>query len=57
MEHRYGAVLAVVRDGVNVTEVARTFGVSRQTVHAWTGQSAHRGRQVGSEEWRRRDWG
>ena len=35
MEQRYQAVLAVVQDGWKVTEVARRFGVSRQTVHAW----------------------
>ena len=31
MEQRYDAVLGVVRDGFTVTEVARKFGVSRQT--------------------------
>jgi transposase InsO family protein len=35
MEQRYDAVLGVIRDGFTVTEVARKFGVSRQTVHAW----------------------
>jgi transposase InsO family protein len=35
MEQRYQAVLAVVQDGWEVTEVARRFGVSRQSVHAW----------------------
>jgi transposase len=33
-EQRYRAVLEVL-DGASVTEVARRFGVSRQTVHAW----------------------
>ena len=34
-EQRYQAVLAVISDGETVTDVARRFGVSRQTVHAW----------------------
>ena len=35
MEQRYDAVLAVIRDGLTVTEVAASFGVGRQTVHVW----------------------
>ena len=35
VEQRYRAVLAVIRDGVPVTEVANRFGVSRQAVHRW----------------------
>ena len=35
MEQRYDAVLAVIRDGMAVTEVAEKFGVGRQTVHVW----------------------
>ena len=35
MEQRYQAVLAVIRDGVPVVEVASRFGVSRQAVHRW----------------------
>lgn len=35
MEQRYDAVLAVIRDGLRVTEVAEKFGVSRQSVHRW----------------------
>jgi transposase InsO family protein len=35
MEQRYDAVLGVLRDGFNVTEVALKFGVSRQAVHQW----------------------
>ncbi len=35
MEQRYDAVLGVIRDGFSVTEVARRFGVSRQSVHSW----------------------
>jgi transposase InsO family protein len=35
VEQRYQAVLAVIRDGVPVVEVATRFGVSRQAVHRW----------------------
>lgn len=35
MEQRYDAVLAVMRDGMTVTEVAEKYGVGRQTVHVW----------------------
>lgn len=34
-EQRYKAVLAVIGDGRQVSEVAAAWGVSRQTVHAW----------------------
>jgi transposase-like protein len=34
-EQRYKAVLAVIADGRTVTEVARDWGVSRQTMHGW----------------------
>ena len=34
-EQRYKAVLAVISEGRTVTEVARDWGVSRQTLHAW----------------------
>jgi transposase len=35
VEKRYQAVLAVIRDGVPIVEVARRFDVSRQAVHRW----------------------
>jgi len=35
VEQRYQAVLAVIRDGVPIVEVAGRFGVSRQAVHRW----------------------
>jgi transposase InsO family protein len=35
VEQRYQAVLAVIREGVQVVEVARRFDVSRQAVHRW----------------------
>lgn len=35
VEQRYDAVLAVIRDGMRITEVAEKFGVHRDTVHSW----------------------
>ena len=35
VEQRYQAVLEVLNDGATVTDVARRFGVARQTVHVW----------------------
>jgi transposase InsO family protein len=35
VEQKYQAVMAVIGDGREVTDVARQFGVSRQTLHAW----------------------
>ena len=35
VEQRYRAVLEVLQDGAPVTEVARRYGVARQTVHSW----------------------
>ena len=35
MQQRYDAVLGVFRDGYSVSEVARAYGVSRQSVHTW----------------------
>jgi transposase InsO family protein len=35
VEQRYQAVLAVIRDGVPIVQVAHRFGVSRQAVHRW----------------------
>jgi hypothetical protein len=37
VEQRYQAVLAVIRDGVKVVDVAHRFDVSRQAVHRWLG--------------------
>ena len=34
-EQRYQAVMAVLNGGRTVTEVARDWAVSRQTMHAW----------------------
>jgi transposase InsO family protein len=35
VEQRYQAVLEVLNDGAVVTDVARRYGVARQTVHVW----------------------
>ncbi len=34
-EQRYQAVMAVIGDGLAVTQAAEKVGVSRQTMHAW----------------------
>jgi transposase len=34
-EQRYQAVLAVIADGLSISQVAQKVGVSRQTLHAW----------------------
>jgi len=39
VEQRYQAVLEVLNDGASVTDVARRYGVARQTVHEWLGAS------------------
>jgi transposase InsO family protein len=39
-EQRYQAVLAVVEDGLSITDVAAKVGVSRQTLHAWLSRYA-----------------
>ncbi len=40
MEQRYEAVLAVIRDGFSVREVADKFGVSRQALYRWMARYA-----------------
>jgi transposase InsO family protein len=35
VEQRYDAVVAVIRDGLSVTEAAQKYGVSRQTLYRW----------------------
>jgi transposase len=34
-EQRYQTVLAVISDGLSISQVAEKVGVSRQTVHSW----------------------
>jgi transposase InsO family protein len=43
MEQRYEAVMAVIKDGSTVTEVALAYGVRRQTVHEWLARYEHGG--------------
>jgi transposase-like protein len=43
VEQRYQAVLEVLNDGATVTDVARRYGVARQTVHGWLRRYADRG--------------
>lgn len=43
VEQRYQAVLEVLNDGATVTDVARRYGVARQTVHEWLRRYAARG--------------
>ena len=64
VEQRYQAVLEVLNDGATVTDVARRYGVARQTVHEWlrryaadglgrVGGSVRRGRCRVRIRWRR----
>ena len=43
VEQRYRAVLEVLEEGASVTEVARRYGVARQTVHEWLARYASEG--------------
>ncbi len=43
VEQRYRAVLEVLNDGATVTDVARRYGVVRQTVHVWLRVYANHG--------------
>jgi transposase-like protein len=43
VEQRYQAVLEVLNDGATVTDVARRYGVARQTVHDWLRKYAAQG--------------
>jgi transposase InsO family protein len=43
MEQRHKAVLEVLEGGVSVTDVARRYGVARQTVHDWLRRYARSG--------------
>ncbi len=38
-EQRYQAVLAVISDGLSISQVASKVGVSRQTLHSWVVRS------------------
>lgn len=43
VEQRYQAVLELLNDGATVTDVARRYGVARQTVHEWLRKYAAEG--------------
>ena len=43
VEQRYRAVLEVLDEGAAVTDVARRYGVARQTVHEWLRRYANQG--------------
>ena len=43
VEQRYRAVLEVLEEGTPVTDVARRYGVARQTVHEWLTRYASQG--------------
>jgi transposase len=43
VEQRYRAVLEVLNEGAPVTEVARRYGVARQTLHEWLARYAKAG--------------
>jgi transposase-like protein len=47
VEQRYRAVLEVLDDGASVTDVARRYGVARQTVHGWLRRYANDGGLAG----------
>jgi transposase InsO family protein len=46
-EQRYRAVLEVLEEGTPVVEVARRYGVARQTVHQWLARYANDGGLTG----------
>ena len=46
-EQRYRAVLEVLDEGATVTDVARRYGVARQTVHGWLRRYANDGGLAG----------
>jgi transposase len=47
VEQRYRAVLEVLEEGTPVVEVARRYGVARQTVHQWLARYANGGGLAG----------
>ena len=46
-EQRYQAVLAVISDGLSISQVAEKVGVSRQTLHAWLARMRCRASRAG----------
>jgi transposase len=47
VDQRYRAVLEVLDEGASVTDVARRYGVARQTVHQWLRRYANEGGLAG----------
>jgi len=47
VEQRYRAVMEVLEEGAPVVEVARRYGVARQTVHEWLSRYANGGGMAG----------
>jgi hypothetical protein len=47
VSQRYRAVLEVLEEGTPVVEVARRYGVARQTVHEWLARYANGGGLAG----------
>jgi transposase len=45
-EQRYQAVMAVIGDGLSVSQVAEKVGVSRQALHAFTSDASGHGMAV-----------
>jgi transposase len=43
-EQRYQAVMAVIGDGLSVSQVAEKVWVSRQTLHSWLARYEAQGR-------------
>ena len=52
-EQRYQAVLAVIEDGLSVSQVAAKVWVSRQTLHAWLTRYAESGLEGLVDRWHR----
>jgi transposase-like protein len=50
VEQRYRAVMEVREEGAPVIEVARRYGVARQTVHEWLAHYANGGGVSGTGE-------
>jgi DNA-binding transcriptional ArsR family regulator len=52
-EQRYQAVMAVIADGLSVSQVAEKVGVSRQTLHAWLARYEAEGLEGLKDRWHR----
>src|SRR5947209_18850061 len=52
-EQRYQAVMAVIGDGLSVSQAAEKTGVSRQTLHAWLARYEAEGLDGLKDRWHR----